>query len=360
MKNFLAWEQTLFKDREIFELGYVPDQFLYREPQMKKIGYAIAPGIDGKHPQNIICIGPPGTGKTTSVKKIIEQAEQISPSSLILAYINCRYTQTHYSVLSEIYKKITGIELPPSGIALKKLYEKVAETLAAKNKTMFVILDDADFLIQRRIFHDVVNNILRLHEEYPLNIGLAAVHSISYPPMDDITSIFTPQIVKFPGYTWDETFDILDKRAKIGLHSNVVEKRIIEKITGCTVPKGDIRFGIDLLKRSVINAEMRASKTVNFNDIDTALVEASEDRLKRYLKVFTDTETALLNTASEMGTSHAGELFEEFHRRTKKGYTTFHKALNKLINAKLVDICIENRGKNGRARVITVKQSILG
>ncbi len=101
---------------------------------------------------------------------------------------------------------------------------------------------------------------------------------------------------------------------------------------------------------------MRASKTVDFTDIDAALIEASNDRLKRYLKVFSDTETALLNTASEMGTSHAGELFDEFHKRTKKGYTTFHKALNKLINAKLVDIYIENRGKNGRTRIITVKQ----
>jgi Cdc6-like AAA superfamily ATPase len=41
---------------------------------------------------------------------------------------------------------ITGIEPPTSGIALKKLYEKVAETLTDKNKTMFVILDDEDFL----------------------------------------------------------------------------------------------------------------------------------------------------------------------------------------------------------------------
>jgi hypothetical protein len=45
-----------------------------------------------------------------------------------------------------------------------------------------------------------------------------------------------------------------------------------------------------------------------------------------------------------------------FRSRVEEGYTTFHKALNKLINAKLVDIYVENRGKNGRTRVITVKQ----
>ncbi len=357
MENFLTWEQTLFKDREIFDSGYVPEEFLYREKQMKSIGYAIAPGIEGKQPQNIICVGPPGTGKTTSFKKIIEQAEQISPSNLILAYINCRYTQTHFSVLAEIFKKITGIEPPTSGIALKKLYEKIAQTLVAKNKSMFVILDDADFLVLRKIFHDIVNNFLRLHDEYPLSVGLSTVHSTQCPLLDDgLTSVFIPTIVKFPSYSWDETFDILNTRAKIGLYPNVVKKEIIEKITGYAVSKGDIRFGIDLLKRSVINAEKRASTIVDITDVDTALIEASNERLKRYLKVFTDSETTLLSLASEMGTSQASDLFNAFHKRTRKGYTTFHKALNKLVNAKLVDSYIENRGKNGRTRIITAKQ----
>ncbi len=94
---------------------------------------------------------------------------------------------------------------------------------------------------------------------------------------------------------------------------------------------------------------------MDFTDIEDALTEASKDRLNRYLKAFTDTETALLEAASEMGISHAGELFNEFHKRTKKGYTTFYKALNKLVNAKLVDISIENRGTYGRTRVVSVK-----
>ena len=357
MKNFLTWEQTLFRDREIFDSGYVPEVFLYREAQMKSIGYAIAPGIEGKQPQNIVCVGPPGTGKTTSFKKIIDQAEQISPSNLILAFINCRYTQTHFSVLAEIYKKMTGIEPPTSGITLKKVYEKIAQTLVTKNKSMFVILDDADFLISRKIFHDIVNNFLRLHEEYPISISLSTVHSTQCPLLDDgLTSVFIPAIIKFPSYSWDETFDILNTRVKMGLYPNVVKNEIIEKITDYAVSKGDIRFGIDLLKRSVISAEKRASTIAEFTDVDTALIEASNERMKRYIKVFTDSETALLSLASDLGTSQAGDLFCAFSKRTKKGYTTFHKSLNKLVDAKLVDSHIENRGKNGRTRIITAKQ----
>lgn len=52
-------------------------------------------------------------------------------------------------MLSEIYRKVTEIESPTSGITLKKLYGKVAKALVAKNKCLFVILDDADFLVSR-------------------------------------------------------------------------------------------------------------------------------------------------------------------------------------------------------------------
>jgi Cdc6-like AAA superfamily ATPase len=224
---------------------------------------------------------------------------------------------------------------------------------------MFVILDDADFLVLKGIFHEIINDVLRLYEGYPLNVGLSTVHSTQCPSLDDrLASVFMPAIVKFPSYSWDETFDILNTRTKLGLYPNVVKKEIIEKITGFTVAKGDIRFGIDLLKRSVDNAELRASMTIEPKDVDTALIEASKDRLSRYLKVFSDTETALLNLASEMGTSQAGDLFNAFHKRTKKGYTTFHKALNKLVSTKLIETYIENRGKNGRTRIITAKRSI--
>lgn len=272
-------------------------------------------------------------------------------------FFNMGATQTHFSVLAEIYKKMTGIEPPTSGITLKKVYEKIAQTLVTKNKSMFVILDDADFLISRKFFHDIVNNFLRLHEEYPISIGLSTVHSTQCPLLDDgLTSVFIPAVIKFPSYSWDETFDILYTRVKIGLYTNVVKNEIIEKITEYAVSKGDIRFGIDLLKRSVINAEKRASTIAEFTDVDTALIEASNERMKRYLKVFTDSEMALLNLASDMGTAQAGDLFCAFSKRTRKGYTTFHKSLNKLVNAKLVDSYIENRGKNGRTRIITAKQ----
>ncbi len=356
MSNFLMREQTLFKDSEVFEVGYVPEAFLYREAQMESIRDAITPGIEGRQPQNIICIGPPGTGKTTLFTKIIEQAKNLEASNLILVNVNCRLAHTQYSVLESVIQDIAGLKPPASGLKFKKLYGMVAEILVAEKKSLFVILDDADFLVTNKTFHDLVTNFLRIYEEYPVHVGLCTIHSTRCPsPGCGLTSIYMPVKVKFLPYTWDETFDILNTRAKIGLYPNVMRKETIEKITGYSVSRGDIRLGIDLMKRSVKNAEKRASKVVESEDVDAAFIQAFNGRLERYLKVFSDNEKVLLDAATELGTSHAGALFNEFHNRTRKGYTTFHKALIRLVDAKLVDTRIESHGKSGRTRIITAR-----
>ncbi len=356
MSNFLMREQTLFKDSDVFEISYVPEAFLYREAQMESIRDAIAPGIEGKQPQNLICVGPPGTGKTTSFTKIVEQAKDLPASNLILVQVNCRLAHTQYSVLESVIRDIAGLKPPASGLKFKKLYGMVAEILMAEKKSLFVVLDDADFLVAKKTFHDLVTNFLRLYEEYPVHIGLCTIHSTKCPsPGSGLTSVYTPVKVKFLPYTWDESFEILKTRAEVGLYPSVMRKETIEKITGYAVSRGDIRLGIDLMKRSVKNAEKRASKVVESEDVDAAFIQAANGRLERYLKVFSDTETELLKAVSDMGTSQAGELFDVFHERTRKGYTTFHKALTRLVDAKLVDTRIENHGKNGRARIITAR-----
>ncbi len=120
-------EETLFKDSDVFEISYVPEAFLYREAQMESIRDAIAPGIEGKQPQNLICVGPPGTGKTTSFTKIVEQAKDLPASNLILVQVNCRLAHTQYSVLESVIKDISGLKPPASGMKFKNYTDWLAK-----------------------------------------------------------------------------------------------------------------------------------------------------------------------------------------------------------------------------------------
>jgi cell division control protein 6 len=79
MKDLLSWDQTLFKDSELFELDHIPEHFNHRDTQMQSLMYGIRPALSGGRPLNSLCVGAPGTGKTTAVLKIFEEIEKTRP-----------------------------------------------------------------------------------------------------------------------------------------------------------------------------------------------------------------------------------------------------------------------------------------
>src|SRR5659263_197311 len=77
MKELLFWDQTLFKDSELFELDHIPEHFLHRESQLQSLMHCIRPALGGGRSVNSLCIGAPGTGKTTAIQKVFEEIENI-------------------------------------------------------------------------------------------------------------------------------------------------------------------------------------------------------------------------------------------------------------------------------------------
>jgi len=86
-KNLLMWDETLFRDPEVLEIDYVPEQFEFRDAQMRELAFQIRPGLRGGRPLNTICKGLPGTGKTTSIRKLFAEIEE-STKKLVPVYIN--------------------------------------------------------------------------------------------------------------------------------------------------------------------------------------------------------------------------------------------------------------------------------
>ena len=38
-KNLLMWDETLFRDPEVLEIDYVPEQFEFRDAQMRELAF---------------------------------------------------------------------------------------------------------------------------------------------------------------------------------------------------------------------------------------------------------------------------------------------------------------------------------
>jgi hypothetical protein len=204
-KSLLMWDETLFREPEVFELDYVPEQFQHREDQMKELAFQVRPGLKGARPLNTVCRGLPGTGKTTSVKKIFSEIEETT-KKLIPVYVNCQIDNTKFAIFSQIYRKLAGHLPPASGTSFKQVFDAIARIMQKEDAVLLVCLDDANYLLYENEMNKVLYTLLRSHEAYPgTRIGVILIISdmnVDLVQAVDarVVSVFRPTEVYFPPY----------------------------------------------------------------------------------------------------------------------------------------------------------------
>jgi cell division control protein 6 len=358
MNDLLSWDQTLFKNSELFELDHIPEHFLHRDTQLQSLMYSIRPAFSGSRPLNCLCIGPPGTGKTTAVLKIFEEVEKHTPK-IVPVLVNCQMDSTRYAVFSQVFKKLLGYAPPSSGVSFKKIFNEIAKFLIEREKVLVVALDDMNYLFYENEVNEVLYSLLRAHETHPgARIGVVAILSDTGIPhiLDPkVESVFLPEEIKFPKYSKNEVRDILSNRAKLGFFPNVLDDNVLDLITDHTFSLGDLRVGIDLLKRAALNAERRAGRTIEITDVETAYEKSRLVHLSYIMRSLKKDEKLLLGMITDSLQVNSGELYEKFHSETQLGYTRFYEMLNKLGSVALIDADFTGKGSRGRSRVVTLR-----
>ncbi|WP_049922257.1 ORC1-type DNA replication protein [Halopiger djelfimassiliensis] len=366
-EGMLSWDESVFRDEHVFEIDYVPETFKHREGQMESLTYALRPAVRGSRPLNVMVRGPPGTGKTTAIQKLYDEVGA-QTSDVRTIRVNCQVNATRYSVFSRLFEGTFDYEPPSSGISFKKLFGQIAEKLVEEDRVLVVALDDVNYLFYENEASDTLYSLLRAHEEYPgAKIGVIVVSSD--PALDVIDaldsrvqSVFRPEDVYFPVYDQPEIVDILSERVTRGFHDGVISRDTLEYVAELTAESGDLRVGIDLLRRAGLTAEMRASRTVEREDVEQAYEKSKYVNLSRSLSGLTDTERTLLEVIAHHDGDQAGEVYEVFHDRTDLGYTRYSEIVNKLDQLGLIDAeytDVEGRGRSRSLSLSYEKDAVL-
>ncbi|WP_254766113.1 ORC1-type DNA replication protein [Salinilacihabitans rarus] len=357
--GMLSWDESVFKNEHVFEIDYVPETFRHRDSQMRSLTYALRPAVRGSRPLNVMVRGPPGTGKTTGIQKLFDEVGAQTREVRTIR-VNCQVNSTRYSVFSRLFEGTFDYEPPSSGISFKKLFGQIAEKLVEEDRVLVVALDDVNYLFYENEASDTLYSLLRAHEEHPgAKIGVIVVSSDPTLEVIDeldsrVQSVFRPEDVYFPVYDQPEIVDILGERVERGFHDGVISRDVLEHVADRTAESGDLRVGIDLLRRAGLNAEMRASRVVELEDVEKAYETSKYVNLSRSLAGLTENERALLEVIAEHDGSQAGEVYEAFRERTDLGYTRYSEIVNKLDQLGLIDADYADVEGRGRSRALSL------
>ncbi|WP_281767639.1 ORC1-type DNA replication protein [Methanoculleus bourgensis] len=362
-KNLLMWDETLFRDPEVFEIDYIPEQFNHRDAQIRELAFQVRPGLRGGRPLNTICRGLPGTGKTTSVKKVFAEVEEVT-KKLVPIYVNCQIDNTRFAIFSQIYRRVTGHLPPASGTSFKQVIDAIARTVLREEQVLLVALDDANYLLYENEINRVLYPLLRSHEAYPgFRTGVVAIvsdMSVSLQNEVDarVASVFRPTEIYFPPYSEDEVRGILEERIFQGLYPNVLRPGMLDVVVEQTMKNGDLRVGIDLIKRATLNAEKEARRSVEREDICKAYEISRYLHLAFSLRTLKTEEKQLLWQIAEMSAHadremNAGEVYRFAKKQVSVSYTKYYEIIKKFDAMRILNL--HYRQGRGRTRLISLR-----
>ena len=362
-RETLRYDQTVFRDREVFEFTYMPDEIHHRDAQIRELALLARPALRGGSPRSAVLRGPPGTGKTTTVRRLFAEIEETT-QRIAPVYINCQQHRTPFAVFACIFETVVGYAPPSTGKHLDEVVRVAAKRLGEQGAALLVCLDDANYLHEARQLNDLLYRILRLYEGWDVRKpGVFAISSDLrlnlYAEVDErVRSVFHPTEITFSPYTTPEIREILGDRIRQGLYPNVVPQASASLIADLTAREQDIRFGIDLVRAAAENAESAGRRTVTREDVMDASRSIVAPVLQKRAADLSEGELALLYRIAEMARETgadmtSGAVYEATQEYTLTGVTTYRTRLKRLEEAGLVDL--QFRTDRGRTREILLR-----
>ena len=359
IEDILMYDESLFQNINAFDPDYMPQNYNFRDTQMEAMAISIRPAMIGGQPSNAIVLGSPATGKTTAIRKVFELVEK-NTEKVVCVYINCQLHTTRFGIFSQIYKKMFGHVPPETGVPFSRIYDQIMQNLQKNNKSLVIALDDVNYLFQSKTANKVFYDMLRAYEEYSgVKTAIFAILSdleFKYAFDKNVNSVFIPQEIHFPLYSYSEIEDILKDRAKAGFFPGVLPDDILEQIAMYTHENGDLRVGINLLKSCGNFAEANASREITQEHFDQAIESLVSINVAETLHALNDSEKELLKIIVDWdGVCRAGELAEMYKQKTNSSYASFNRLLDKLEFVRLVDTKFTGKGVRGNSREIILR-----
>ena len=372
----LSHDERIFKNREALSSTYIPKHFPHREEEIGNIANILKPALNGSRPSNILIYGQTGTGKTAVAKFICDQITakaKDDDKKIHTAYINCKQTNTTYSILSNIgkaYSKEWEEEIPIAGWRIDKVYAEVKQKAKENGGIVILVLDEIDALVTKA-GDDILYHLTSLNSDLENSkisiIGIS--NDVKFTSWLDprVKSRLGEESLAFAPYNAPQIEEILYERSKIAFKENVVEPLVVSYCSSKAAQEhGDVRKALDLLRISAELADREEREIVTARYVNLAQNVMENDQVKNIILTLPIQNKAtfasiIVNQGSRKnGQQTTGEVYETYSRicnifklevLTQRRISNLISELDMqgLIHAKTVSL-----GRQGRTKYISL------
>ena len=326
----LSQDERIFKNREALSSTYIPKHFPHREEEIGNIANILKPALNGARPSNILIYGQTGTGKTAVAKFICDQITAKAKSDdkkIHTAYINCKQTNTTYSILSNIgkaYSKEWDEEIPIAGWRIDKVYAEVKQKAKENGGIVILVLDEIDALVNKA-GDDILYHLTSLNSDLENSkisiIGIS--NDVKFTSWLDprVKSRLGEESLAFAPYNAPQIEEILYERSKIAFKENVVEPLVVSYCSSKAAQEhGDVRKALDLLRISAELADREEREIVTARYVNLAQNVMENDQVKNIVSTLPIQNKAtfasiIVNQGSRKnGQQTTGEVYETYNR----------------------------------------------
>ncbi|MDD5147872.1 MAG: AAA family ATPase [Candidatus ainarchaeum sp.] len=301
---------TIFKDRNAITPHFTPASLPFREKQISEISTVLATALQEKKSDNLFVYGKVGTGKTCTVKFVMQQFEEFSMQSNGKAetvYINCRTHNSKYKVLLSALRKFFPDE-NFMGFSSSFVLEKLLDYCNKQKKHLIIALDEIDKV---KDLDELVYSLTRANDE--LSAGSVSVLGISNnvlfkERLDSRTkSALCEHEMVFPPYNAKELRQILLERMPLAFKEGAVEEAAINLASAIAAREsGDARTAVMLLLRAGELAEKNNSPKISDLDIVKAKRQVEEEIIFSMISTLPLQEQLVLFSISSLSVNKKG------------------------------------------------------
>ncbi|MEF8834845.1 MAG: AAA family ATPase [Candidatus Thermoplasmatota archaeon] len=355
--DFESSTGNVIKDQEKLSFDFIPEELPNREKEMQELFGLYRGIVSSDISQNVLIYGPVGTGKTVTAKRFCMDFEEWAANkdqNIDSVFVNCRKRKNNSSAMWKIAHHFDR-GFPDRGFSVEEMMKIVKEKVEEKNLHLFVVLDEVDPLIQKE-GSDLIYLLSRFDEEELSPEGSVSLILVSQKNVFELleesarSSFKRSNRIRFSKYTSEEMFPILKDRVKGAFHPGSIDDEKIQLVSDIAGKgedgNGDARFGIELLEKSALIAEMDGRNEVLTEDIRSAKGEIDPYFTEGKLKNLNEQEKLILLSATrklkEKAYTVTGEIEElykvlcEEYDIEKLGHTQFWKYLKSLSNEGLL------------------------